>query len=358
MPKGTAVTYDLNNALFTIKGWNANTVVVKDTDDGNVLTGSGTDYTWTNTPAGTATLNLPAATTDEDLTVEVTHVKATYTLTLTTTGIGAGTAAITVNGSPFTSGQSVDTGDAYVVTVTPATGYSYTYTVNGGASTALPAGNQITGTVDGANVTIVITGNNDAQDAEDERVSEDVKVEGADPGTDPTTGVSYQTAYEAAGFTVGGTGHNATVSVDAKKLQSFIDTYNVLNNGLFNTLRPNTTGTLLAAGVTFAAPADATGVKICYDGTDAAPTTNWTTVAKNTTGRDDFDNDGVHLYIAVTNTDATPGTAAPAGTGKALDGINPTYANRDKCVWLQFTDANGDLGAPVLCTISLSWTNL
>ena len=357
VPKGTAVTYDLNNALFTIESWNASTVVVKDADNGNVLTGSGTDYTWTGAP--TATLALNAATTDEDLTVEVTYVKASYTLTVTTATMGTGTSTITVNGSAFTSGNTVNVGDMYVVTVTPDADYSYTYTVNGGASTALPAGNQIIGTIGGANVTIAITGNNDAQDAEDERVSEDVKVEGADPGTDPTTGVSYQTAYEAAGFTVGGTGHNATVSVDAKKLQSFIDTYNVLNNGLFNTLRPNTTGTLLAAGVTFAAPADATGVKICYDGTDAAPTTNWTMVVKNTTGRDDFDNDGVHLYIAVTNTDATVGTAAPTGTGKALDGINPTYANRDKYVWLQFTKADGsNLGAPVLCTIDLTWTNL
>ena len=54
--------------------------------------------------------------------------------------MGSGTAAITVNGTAASSGNTVNVGDVYAVTVTPAAGYSYTYTVNGGASTALPAG--------------------------------------------------------------------------------------------------------------------------------------------------------------------------------------------------------------------------
>ncbi|MDE7219350.1 MAG: hypothetical protein K2O45_06995, partial [Oscillospiraceae bacterium] len=365
VPKGTAMTYDLSKAPFAIEGWTNNSVVVKDQDDGNTLTGGGTDYTFS-----APNLTLPAAITDENLVVEVTCTPVTVNLTVTLTSFTSETVnyniptAITATGT-VTSGTPIGAGMAWgddaTLTWTGVANTSYTISATANATFSL-TNNGTAYTlrcedVKGA-ATVTITATDNSQAIEDERVSEAVEVEGADPGVDPNTGVTYQTAYQAAGFTVGGTGHNATVSVDAKKLQSFIDTYNVLGNNLFNTLRPDTTGYLLAAGVTFTAPEDATGVKICYDGTATAPSSNWSTVAKNTTGRDDFDNDGVHLYIAVTNTDATPGSAAPGGTGKALDGINPTYANRDKYVWLQFTDASGDLGAPVLCTISLTWTNV
>ena len=116
---------------------------------------------------------------------------------------------------------------------------------------------------------------------------------------------------------------------------------------------------MLAAGATFTAPENATKVKICYNGSATAPIGSWTDATKNTEGRDTFDNDGVHLYIAVTTEGRNSTQQGREGEPSAiLTDISPTYANRTKYVWLQFEDNYGALGDPVLCTIRLSWKNV
>lgn len=185
-------------------------------------------------------------------------------------------------------------------------------------------------------------------------------VEGGDPGNDPATNVSYQVAYEAAGISVSGEGTVADVTVDGGKLVNFLTNHNVADDPLFQTLRINGgTGNMLAAGATFTAPENATKVKICYNGSATAPTDSWTDATKNTEGRDTFDNDGVHLYIAVTTEGRNSTQQGREGEPSAiLTDISPTYANRTKYVWLQFEDNYGALGDPVLCTIRLSWKNV
>ena len=185
-------------------------------------------------------------------------------------------------------------------------------------------------------------------------------VEGGDPGKDPATNVSYQVAYEAAGISVSGEGTVADVTVDGGKLVNFLTNHNVAGDPLFQTLRINGgNGNMLAAGATFTAPENATKVKICYDGSATAPTGSWTEATKNNGGRDTFDNDGVHLYIAVTTEGKNSTQQGREGEPSAiLTDISPTYANRTKYVWLQFEDNYGALGDPVLCTIRLSWKNV
>ena len=178
----------------------------------------------------------------------------------------------------------------------------------------------------------------------------------------PVGGMSYPASYAKAGVTVTPNATGAAISIDSTTFSAFLKNENGEYTAALTTMRPhNASGpidaaALIAAGVSFKAPAGATQVKVYKSTTPLTPvqiaglgtSTSWTSTIIQGGGSDFRPNGELNIWTSIAT-----GTDDPTVSGYELKNLS-YVGNKTVYVYMQFTDGTNNIGSVITREITVS----